>query len=469
MLPEMLLSATLVAVGCSPPRADILFIVTDTIRADRVSTYGYWRPTMPQLDALAQAGTVFEDVTAPSCWTLPSHASIFTGEQPWVHGAHRHPASSDGAVSVNGWHVRKMRADLPTLAERLAGLGYRTVSISANPWFSRDVGLTRGFEESQVHHDPRTLVRAALAEIERPRDRPLFLFINVMEAHSPYLDGPPPWSAPAGALLEQTAPDWLRPYLMTRVAGVDLTGADRKLPSAALRLAKGELEIPREGFALLGQLYDAGVAGADYALRHVVPAWANASPSSAILVTSDHGEALGEHGDLDHHFSVYPEVLNVPLVIAAPGRFPAGERVGAPVELRDVHDTILALAGEPDAPRSLLRHVGDDPPPAGPIAAAVWPESGMARNLGGRYAQVLRLYREGREAVVIAGPNTELYDLEDDPHMRTDLVAQRPERAKALRARATAHFGAEGEAVGEQIRIDAETTERLRSLGYVAD
>ena len=141
-----------------------------------------------------------------------------------------------------------------------------------------------------------------------------------------------------------------------------------------------------------------------------------------------------------------------------------------PVELRDVHDTILALAGEPDAPRSLLRHVGDDPPPAGPIAAAVWPESGMARNLGGRYAQVLRLYREGREAVVIAGPHTELFDLEDDPRMRAYLVTQWPERARALRARADAHFGSEGEvAASERIRIDAQTTERLRSLGYVAD
>ena len=460
------LLAAISAAGCAPARDDILLVVADTVRADRVSAYGYWRRTTPQIEALAAAGTLFEDVTAPSCWTLPSHASLFTGQPPWVHGSHRRPS---GGVSVNGWHVSRIRDDLPTLAERLQKLGYRTVSISANPWFSYDIGLTRGFDEAQLHHDPRRLVRAALDEIERPRERPLFLFLNFMDAHSPYLDGPPPWNARPDSLDEQTAPEWLRPYLMTRVAGVDLTGAERKLPSAALQLVRGELEIPREGFALLGTLYDAGVAGFDYMLHHVVPAWADASPSSAIVVTSDHGEALGEHGNLDHHFSVYPEVLRVPLVIAAPGHFPAGARVRTPVRLEDVHDTILDLAGESDAPRSLVRHLAADPPAPEPVAASVWPEKGLARHPGGRYAEVLRMYREGEEAIVIGADRTELYDLRADPEMRDDLAPKRPERVAALHTRALEHFGRERAGSAESVRVDAETSERLRSLGYVAD
>jgi arylsulfatase A-like enzyme len=457
---------TLVCAGCSPQRDDILLVVADTVRADRISAYGYWRRTTPQLDALAAAGTLFEDVTAPSCWTLPSHASLFTGEPPWVHGSHRR---ASGGVSVNGWSVSAMRDDLPTLAERLRELGYRTVSISANPWFSYDIGLTRGFEHTELHADSRRLVQAALEEIERPRDRPLFLFLNFMDAHSPYLNGPPPWNAPAAALEEESAPEWLRPYLMTRVAGVDLTGADQKLPSAALRLARGELEIPREGFALLGTLYDAGVAGVDYVLHHVVPAWAQASPSSAILVTSDHGEALGEHASLDHHFSVYPEVLRVPLVIAAPRIFPAGARIDTPVRLEDVYDTVLELAGESDTPRSLARHVSPEPPAPEPVAAAVWPERGMARHLGGRYADVLRLYREADEAIVIGADGTEFYDLRTDPQMRSDLAGERPERVAALHARAASHFGADHAGSAAEIALDPTTSERLRSLGYVAD
>lgn len=460
------LCALLALMGCGPPRSDILLVVTDTVRADRVSAYGYWRRTTPQIEGLAAAGTLFEDVTAPSCWTLPSHASLFTGEPPWVHGSHRR---ASGGVSVNGWNVAPLRDDLPTLAERLQALGYRTVSISANPWFSYDIGLTRGFDDAQLYEDSRRLVGAALAEIERPRDQPLFLFLNFMDAHSPYLNGPPPWNAPSAALEESSAPEWLRPYLMTRVAGVDLTGADRKLPSAALRLAQGELAIPREGYALLGTLYDAGVAGVDYVLHHVVPAWAEASPSSAIVLTSDHGEALGDHGSLDHHFSVYPEVLRVPLVIAAPGRFPAGARVATPVRLEDVYDTVLDLAGETDAPHSLVRYVSAEPPAAEPVSAAVWPERGLARHLGGRYAGVLRMYREGDEAIVIGANATELYDLRADPKMDDDLAAKRPARVAALQTRALEHFGTEHAAPAQARPIDAESAERLRSLGYVAD
>ncbi|MBW2416573.1 MAG: sulfatase [Deltaproteobacteria bacterium] len=453
--------------ACSEPRQDILLIVTDTVRADRVSAYGYWRHTTPQIDALARAGTLFEDVTAPSCWTLPSHASLFTGEPPWVHGAHRVAPGESGGVSVNGWHVRKMRDDLPTLAERLRGLGYRTVSLSANPWFSYDIGLARGFEKSETFAESRRLAVAAIEEITRPRDEPLFLFMNFMDAHSPYLDGPPPWSAPPEDLAEDTAAEWLRPYLMQRVSGVDLTGAERKLPSAALRLAMGELEIPREGFALLGTLYDAGLAGADFVLHQVIPAWAEVSPSSAIIVTSDHGEALGDHGSLDHHFSVYPEVLRVPLVIAAPGRLPVGQRVETPVQLQDVHDTVLDLAGVADAPRSLLRLAEREASEPLPVAAAVWPEAGMARRLGGRYAQVLHLYREGSDALVLAADGAELYDLRSDPLMQVDVAMRRPERVTALRARALEHFGEA--AAGEPVQVDAATAERLRSLGYVAD
>jgi len=154
-------------------------------------------------------------------------------------------------------------------------------------------------------------------------------------------------------------------------------------------------------------------------------------------------------------------------VIAAPGRLPAGQRVDTPVQLQDVHDTVLDLAGVADAPRSLLRLADRDASKPRPVAAAVWPEAGMARRLGGSYAQVLHLYREGSDALVFAGDGAELYDLDADPLMRVDVAMRSPERLTALRARAREHFGEA--AVGEPLRVDSATAERLRSLGYVAD
>ena len=117
--------------GCEPDREDstrrpdILFVILDTLRADHVSSYGYPKPTTPQLDAVAEAGALFEDVTAPGAWTWPSHASIFTGEPPWIHGAHSAPdletenQVEDPDIDSLGIRVTKMREDLPTLAERL--------------------------------------------------------------------------------------------------------------------------------------------------------------------------------------------------------------------------------------------------------------------------------------------------------------------------------------------------------------
>jgi arylsulfatase A-like enzyme len=147
----LLAGAALLLMACESPEPappPVLLVVMDTVRADRTSTYGYARPTTIQLDAVARAGVVFEDVTAPGSWTWPSHASLFTGRPPWEHGAHlvtREQAASlarNAVVEGSEVMVGRMRTDLPTLAERFAEAGYRTRALFSNEWLAADLGLT---------------------------------------------------------------------------------------------------------------------------------------------------------------------------------------------------------------------------------------------------------------------------------------------------------------------------------------
>lgn len=455
--------------GCAAsdqPPPSILLVVLDTVRADRTSTYGHRRPTTIQMDAVARAGVVFEDVTAPAPWTYPSHASLFTGEPPWVHGAH---LSAEPAEHFQGWGVSRMRDDLPTLAERLAGTGYRTVSLAANEWLSRELGVVRGFERAEVLENDAKVVQAAHAAIAAPNDEPLFLFVNLMSAHAPFREGPGRWALDDPDFLDPArAPDWVRPYLVEEEGrGVSLTGSGAPgEPVGTTRYLQGDLRIPPEDMAKLRALYDAGIRGADWALGRILERWSAAHPEGVVVVTSDHGEGFGEHGMLDHAVSVYPEVLRVPLVLAAPGRIPAGSRVRPPVRLQDLAATLLDLAEVESDARSLAPAARGGPVPGGPTVAAAWPREEWAEAVGGRFRHVWHLYREDSRALVFSDAgHQELYDLATDPAMRRDLGDRRPETLASLRERARGAFGAEAEA--KPLEIPAGTRERLRALGYL--
>jgi arylsulfatase A-like enzyme len=471
-----LLSLAALAGGCDrielapePERPAILLVVLDTVRADHVSSYGYPRPTTPQLDAVAAAGALFEDASASAPWTWPSHASLFTGQPPWVHGAHLTRGTGD-ATQIRDMSVTPMRRDLPTLAERLGRAGYRTVSLASNRWLDPPLGLTRGFEDARVLDNDGLVFQAAREEIARRDARPLFLFVNLLSAHAPYLEGPGPWAVPDEAALSPAdAPEWLRPYLVTDApGGVDLYEKPEgsELDGVGRYLA-GQLSIPDEGMRLLGALYDAGVRAADFGLGRVLQAWVAAHPTGVVAVTSDHGEALGEHGLIDHRGAVYREQLHVPLVLAAPGTVPAGRRVRQPVRMLDLYPTLLELAGVERSPRSLLAVLRGESR-EGAIVASAWPNPLWADAIGGRFSRRWNLYREGGEALVWdAEGEAELYDLAQDPAMTRDLAQQRPERVRELRRRGATAIAVAGAAPPRApLEVPEETRRLLRELGY---
>ena len=465
--------ALLALVGCAvdpptpppPPPPDILLVVLDTVRADHLSTYGYGRPTSQQLTALAASGVRFDDATAPATWTWPSHASLFTGAPPWVHGARMNPS---GAPDSGGtWTFGRLDPSLPTLAERLGAAGYRVEAHSSNTLLDPALGLTRGFDPARSHgNDDGATVAAALAAMRAEDPRPLFLFVNLMSAHAPYMVAPGvPWSAPHAATLADP-PTWAAPMLDDQDGG---RGLDPTKTRDGARIdflyQAGRHPIPAEGLSALSDLYDGDLVRLDAALQRLVGGWIETGRATDVIaVTSDHGELLGEHGMLQHCCVPYPELTGVPLVLAAPGRLPAGATIATPVQLQQLYPTLLELAEVAEAPPGSLVAVAKGQPGPTPIQARAWPPSGWARR-GGRTATPWTLHREGSLAALIPDQGEpQLYDLSSDPGMTTDLRAARPADVARLVAAARAQV-TDGPLVA--LELGAEDAEMLQLLGYV--
>jgi arylsulfatase A-like enzyme len=455
----------------STRRPDVLLVVLDTTRADRLSSYGHHRMTDVYLSSIAEAtGVLFEDVTAPGSWTWPSHGSLFTGEPPWIHGAHlalQEPGEE--SFDFHGISVTRLRRDLPTLAERFAKAGYHTVSLVANGWLSPDLGLVRGFHDARKLEDDPGVVKAALEVLSQERTEPLFLFLNLMAPHSPFTETDAPWVKKRLPELEpESAPGWVRPYLeVGEHRSVNLSRRpEENGVSPFNRYLLGRLEIPPEGFELLLDLYDGEIRAADRWFGTIFERWAATRPDSILAVTSDHGELFGEHGLIEHRGNVYPELVKVPLVIAAPGRLPEGVRIQTPVQLQDVYPTLLELAGIDSPPGSLVPVVRGEAR-TGPIMAVAWPDAFRARLIGGRFKHIWHLGRVGNEAVVwSSGGDVEFYDVAADPQMRHDLAS---ERAAALRARVEPFLEGLSEARTPKIVFSEETKARLLELGYAVE
>jgi arylsulfatase A-like enzyme len=459
---------------------DVVVIVLDTVRAQSLSSFGYGRDTAPTLDALAREGALFEDATSPSTWSMPSHASLFTGRYPTSHGAHSMGRTLDDRF--------------PTLAQVLQAKGWETFCFTANPWISDGLGLTRGFDFQDdawresggrgfnfIHRVGDRLGFAArdkggalVAERfaawakARPADAPpSFVFLNFLEAHFPYHELPPDY----------------RDRYAKRPLG--------ELRRVSMGLMAQQFGGPEQDLAVVAEpardMYDGGVRYTDELLRRVVEALRarGTLDRTVLVVLADHGELLGEHGKFfGHGPSLYQEAVHVPLYLRYPGRVPGAARVATPVSTVGVFGSVLELVGLEPPPtlqvRSLLPLVDGAAPgaPADPILAELVAfEDRDGRDDPQMQAGIhLRALRDGRWKLVARSDGRRLlYDLEADPTETRDLAAERPDQLAALDARLDAaraqlglsplaQVGAAGEPAPE---LDAATQERLRQLGYV--
>ncbi len=462
----------------APP--SVLFVVLDTVRADRLSLYGHPLPTSPALDAFAREATVFERAISPAPWTVPAHATLFTGLAPSSHGASN--------------EQRLLRSDLDTLAELLRERGFATAAISCNANVSRGLGFEQGFD---VFHEvfreargeraiDRTLagrvlgrtrgdkgaaravsLASAWLEARATDEQPFFLFVNLLEAHLPY--------DPPRAQRERFADGPSRP-LLAGLSGAGWSGA------AYRRI--GRRDLSSADVAQLARLYDAEIAYQDAQLGALLETLRASGRLDATLVVivSDHGENLGEHGGLvDHVFSIHQTLLQVPLVVRLPGRFPAGLRYPHVVSTGSLFATILAETGCAPAAGSVayppLPRSSDAQPPAFVTADYELPVlhlASFAQEVPGvdlrPFAVRSRAILRGDWKLVRRSPGgASLFDLSRDPFetrpLDPDLHREGRELERSLEAWhaslpvVTTHDVA---AAGP----DAVTRASLRALGY---
>ncbi len=427
-------------------RPDILLVTLDTTRADHTSTYGYDRPTTPRLDGLAREGVRFDAAYAPMATTLPAHASLFTAELPRSLGV-----TKNGAV---------LSPDHRTLAERLADVGYRTAAFVSSFPVDRMFGLDQGFEvydddftdgscptkiqEWEGFGTERGFCRRGANTTRRtlewldandylapPGDEaPFFVWVHYFDAHAPYL--------PAEEDAEIFPPEF-DGWLSAKTAAYDgeIHYADRALGALLDRLDQA------------GRLDD-----------------------TLVVVAADHGEGLMQHGHMHHSLLIYEEDVRVPLVVRWPGRVAGGRAIAEPVQLADLPPTLLDVAGAPPfetgVGRSLAATLLDDArlDPERPIF--LQRREYEEKVVEGRPVEGEKLgVRRGRWKYIEAPDEgtAELYDLESDPHERTNVLFSHPGPRQKLektlqRWRVTTDRAALPE-------VDPEAEKRLRALGYV--
>ncbi|MCP4250202.1 MAG: sulfatase-like hydrolase/transferase [bacterium] len=500
LLGGVFLALTLVAPGgCSrqpkEERPNIIWIVWDTVRADRMSLYGHGKPTTPFLEKWAKGARVFDNCVSISATTVPSHASMFTGLLPTEHGVFNNDPLADG---------------LTTVAELLGDSGYRTYLFAANPYISELFDFHQGFDRAERPTDPKyfkdavRIVRSKIQPQDRSHnltkriqevlqqgkvggwplkacgelaqrgveewladsdsERPFFIFLNYMEAHRPYV--------PA----ETYRRKMMTPQQVEASYQVDRTW-DR-----IWAYTFGLGDYSRQEIELIAATYDASVAELDALLENLLTSLESAGrlENTVVILTADHGEQLGEHHMLDHQFSLYEPLLDVPLVIHYPKKFEPG-RDGRPVMNLDLFPTVLELAGLDPPVDSARPGVSLTAPVENRTRLAEYPmpQERAIDNIKeknpdldpSRWRRQLRAWYEQPYKYIWASDGQhELYDLAADPQELRNLAVRQADVAKRLHSELDQAVAGMTEADwGEtpEHTIPEEVANRLKSLGYL--
>jgi len=387
----------------------VILISIDTLRADHLPLYGYASGRTPALDAFAKDAVVFDRAYSHAPETLPAHTSILTGLLPFEHGVRDNLGFT-------------LAADKPTLAERFRQAGYETGGFVSAYVLRSETGLNRGFDvydaalpaqasdvsPGQVQRPGEQTLGVAEAWLKTLADDRFFLFFHIYEPHTPYTP-PARFSS-------------LAPY-------------------------DGEIAYADE---IVGKLID------DVKQR----GWYK---DATIVVLSDHGEGLGDHGELEHGLFVYEETIHVPWIMKLPGNADAGRRIADPIQHIDLAPTLETIAKLPRIAGLRGRDLtaffsgGTRPSPQGIYSEALYPRYHFG------WSELQALTDERYK--FIKAPHDEYYDLQNDPHERTNLAGERAQAAAAMKTGLDALVA--GRDIDAPTAVSAEDRERLAALGYV--
>ncbi|MEM9798780.1 MAG: sulfatase [Planctomycetota bacterium] len=419
-------------------RPNVLLIVLDTLRADRLGCYGYDRPTSPFLDAYAATGVLYEQAWSSAPWTLPSHVSLFTSTYGSEHGAF------DGDA--------RLPSEAETVAEVMLDAGYDTAAFTESGYVRADLGLAQGFESFWAHDGDVAGTFAQAKEWIKERRRPYFAFVQTYKVHAPY--------DPEGQPREKLVRDY-----------------DGSLPrevrlSAVPAIRRGKRVAPKDR-KYISDLYDAEIRELDIELNMFLQSLDRAGflDSTLVVITSDHGEEFGEHGEFGHANGLYESLLGVPLILRMPGKFEGGQRVRRPVLGIDVAPTILHAVDLPIpttwSGRALQEESKlDERPlwvPYRPQESDVMTFAAMRGDL-----KLIRYPADLRPLDAAGG--TALFDLDEDPAETTDLWPDVPDDHERWKRTLESLQGAFPRVYDRETNsTSARVRAQLRQLGYALD
>ena len=438
------LACSLWVSGCSEKRngerPNVLLISLDTTRADHLSCYGYERRTSPNLDKLAEQSVFYNKAVATSSWTLPSHASMFTGKFTSSHGARYDPQGSlflSSAVhsASEDYRARSLGRDEVTLAQILKESGYATGGIAGGPWLMRFFGLDKGFDFyddsniSSINGKSAQLVsESAVKWIEQNKSNEFFLFLNYFDPHVPYM---PPKTAAQMFLTSDMKEK--KPYM----------------PTVSSERSKA--------------LYDAEILYMDHHIGQLLKKLKDHRlyDNTLIIVTADHGELLGEHSKVGHGQNLYQEELWIPLFVKYPGGEVSPSRNDLRAQLTDILPMICRRLGlpVPDGVQGTVPSKSQHP-----VIAEVYPLAKVSR-VGSWRA----IFEGDFKFVWNSNGAHKLFNLADDPGEKKNLVDESPDRAESMSAGLNEYIAKlppPGPPAPAQ-QLDENTRKALKSLGYV--
>ena len=392
-----------------PAPVGVVVITLDTTRADRLSPYGFMNVSLPHLERLAREGAIFDQATSVAPLTLPAHTSLFTGLWPPNHGVRDNADTplSDGAT---------------TLAEVLLARGFRTGAFVGSVVLAPDRGLSQGFEQYSAVGDAGSgssagrqrradsVMDEAIRWLDTIQGSRFFLWTHLYDAHRPY-EPPEPYRSLYGH---------------NQYVG-EIAYTDSQI---------GRLLEALEQRRLLDR--------------------------TVVIVTADHGESLGGHGERDHRIFLYEDVVRVPLIVRAPGLQPI--RVGEVVRLTDLMPTILESLGVPSPPVDGVSLVDLMSGRRSDLNLEAYSESLYPERLGW---SALRALRRGQFKLIEA-PRPELYDLEHDPFEEKNIYEPRLAAAIGARLAAVARGDGAQRGVDRRLNVSPELQARLGALGYLS-
>jgi arylsulfatase A-like enzyme len=454
-----------------PP--SIIVLMVDTLRYDFLGSSGFRGEISPNLDWLAKESVTFENCFSQAPWTKPSIATLFTSTYPSVHRVTDHGgifAARSSEVAEPPLASEMLSEQLVTLAEHFSENGYRTAAFVTNPWLAPGYGFEQGFEAYELLDDTKSMLQRSRDWLGTvPQRNPFFLYLHFMDVHAPYnapeTDFQAMLSNPSLRTETDSKPGSFPPYLQGvpwfDSGELDDDGREQTWSELVLwRMSTSK--VLRARYAANIRDFDRRIAPFLHQLRQT-----GLLDRTFLVLTSDHGEELLEHGGWDHGYSLYDHQIKIPLFIRMPNAEKSGRRIESVVSLIDLMPTLASLTG-------LEVPAGSQGRDFSSLLEGGTPDETFSFSTSVKHRDGVHSVRSNRHKLIFDrnSDSWSLFDILDDPGEYRDIAEQNKPLTDRLRAELRDHLeqlGAQESMEPVLSPIPTELLDRLRALGYLEE